>query len=506
MKNMTLDNIARAVQGTLIFPEHEPYANGLCKADYADLTVSGVLADNRQVQGGELFIPFVGEQVDAHRFIPQAFAAGAVCVLSERELEDPAGPYIRVESTYKALADAAAYYRSTLSIPLIGIIGSVGKTSTKEMVASVLSQKFNVLKTEGNFNNEIGMPLTILKIREEHEAAVIEMGIDSFGEMSRLARVARPDMVVMTNIGQCHLENLKTRDGILAAKTEVFDYLPQNAVVVLNGDDDHLTHVTKAAGAKILFYGLGKDASSEMKEDPTVTGQRNAEIAGALDKAKERDGLDPAVFGTETYCAKNIAFHGVEGVSADFTTPLGSFSARIPLPGEHNVYNALGAAAVAVELGLTNDQIKAGMETASTIQGRSNFLHIGGVTVIDDCYNANPASMKASLSVLSKAEGRKIAVLGDMGELGSDERRLHAEVGTFAAEQKIDVLFTAGDLSEETANAAKTAGMQQVYAFASREEMTDALLAEIKKGDTVLVKASHFMNFPQVVESMKEKL
>ncbi len=506
MEQMTLLNIAKACEGTLVFPDTEPYANGHVKADYETLTVTGVLTDNRLINGGELFIPFVGEQVDAHRFIPNAFAAGAAAVLSERKLEDPAGPYVMVKSTYKALADIAAFYRSTLTIPLIGIIGSVGKTSTKEMVASVLSQKFNVLKTEGNFNNEIGMPLTILKIRKEHEAAVIEMGIDSFGEMSRLARVARPDMVVMTNIGQCHLENLKTRDGILAAKTEVFDYLPENAVVILNGDDDHLTHVTKAKNAKILFYGLGKDASAEMKEDAKSLNERNLEISAELQKAQDRDGIDPTVSGEETYRASNVQLHGVEGVSADFITPLGSFHANIPLPGEHNVYNALGAAAAAVELGLTNEEIQAGMETASTIQGRSNFLQIEGVTVIDDCYNANPASMKASLRVLSGADGRKIAVLGDMGELGSDEKTLHAGIGSFAATCGIDMLFTVGELSKEAAKAAVSAGMKQVFAFDTREEMTEKLILTIKKGDTILVKASHFMEFPKVVNSVKSFL
>ena len=205
---MSLAQIAAACCGTYIGAEAEK-----------TVSVTGVVIDSRQVEPGNLYIPIRGERVDGHKFIPDVFAKGAAAVLSEEKLKQPAGPYILVDSSEQALKDIAEYYRSTLPIRIVGITGSVGKTSTKEMIAAVLAQKYRVLKTEGNLNNEIGLPLTILKIREEHEVAVIEMGISEFGEMHRLAKVARPDVCVLTNIGQCHLDQLKTRDGILRAKS-----------------------------------------------------------------------------------------------------------------------------------------------------------------------------------------------------------------------------------------------------------------------------------------------
>ena len=297
MKNMTLANIAAACGGELIFPAEEPYANGRVKADYERLTIAGVVTDNRQVERDFLFIPFVGEKVDAHRFIPQAFEQGAACSLSEEDLTDPVGPCIRVESSQRALMDIAAYYRRQLKLPLVGIIGSVGKTSTKEMVASVLSRHYSVLKTEGNFNNEIGMPMTVLKIRDHHQVAVVEMGIDNFGQMSALAAVARPNIVIITNIGEAHLEFMKTRDGILASKTEVFDYLADGASVILNGDDDHLNCIRRAGGARIIFYGLGVDSSAAAREkDKDKLARLNGQIAEHLAKAKDRDGLADGCF------------------------------------------------------------------------------------------------------------------------------------------------------------------------------------------------------------------
>ena len=229
MKEMSLNQIARACGGTYVGDESKK-----------GLEVSGVVIDSRKVEPGYLFIALKGERVDGHSFIPAVFAKGAACVLCEQAPDHPTGPYILVESCLNALKSLAEYYRSTLSIPIVGITGSVGKTSTKEMIAAVLEQKYHVLKTEGNFNNEIGLPLTIFRIREEHEAAVLEMGISDFGEMTRLGRMAKPNICVFTNIGLCHLENLKDRDGILKAKTEMLNEAQPGAQVILNGDDDKL--------------------------------------------------------------------------------------------------------------------------------------------------------------------------------------------------------------------------------------------------------------------------
>ena len=463
MKNMTLENIEKACGGRYIGTEAEKKTE-----------VLGVVIDSRQVGSGYLFVAIPGEKVDGHKFIPDVFAKGAAAVLSEQQLEDPAGPYILVESTTKALRDLAEYYRKSLDIKVVGITGSVGKTSTKEMIASVLSEKYKVLKTEGNYNNEIGLPLTIFKIRAEHEVAVLEMGISEFGEMHRLATMANPDICVITNIGLCHLENLKTRDGILKAKTESFAHLKKDGIAILNGDDDNLSTIRQVGDKEPVFYGM--EEKMEYRED-----------------AKK------SVYATGV---ENL---GLYGMQARIHTPEGERDVRIPIPGEHNVYNALAATAVGLSLGLSLDQISSGILKAKTIGGRTNLLNTGSMTVIDDCYNANPVSMKASLDVLATAEGRKIAVLGDMGELGENEKKLHYEVGEYLAKKEIDVLFCAGELSEEIAKAAqKESKTCEVYYFKTRDALLEQLLPFLKKGDTVLVKASHFMEYPKIVKALTD--
>lgn len=463
MKNMTLENIEKACGGRYIGTEAEKKTE-----------VLGVVIDSRQVESGYLFVAIPGEKVDGHKFIPDVFAKGAAAVLSEQQLENPAGPYILVESTTKALRDLAEYYRKSLDIKVVGITGSVGKTSTKEMIASVLSEKYRVLKTEGNYNNEIGLPLTIFKIRAEHEVAVLEMGISEFGEMHRLATMANPDICVITNIGLCHLENLKTRDGILKAKTESFAHLKKDGIAILNGDDDKLSTIRQVGDKEPVFYGM--EEKMEYRED-----------------AKK------SVYATGV---ENL---GLYGMQARIHTPEGERDVRIPIPGEHNVYNALAATAVGLSLGLSLDQISSGILKAKTIGGRTNLLNTGSMTVIDDCYNANPVSMKASIDVLATAEGRKIAVLGDMGELGENEKKLHYEVGEYLAKKEIDVLFCAGELSEEIAKAAqKESKTCEVYYFKTRDALLEQLLPFLKKGDTVLVKASHFMEYPKIVKALTD--
>lgn len=439
--------------------------------------IAGAVIDSRQVEPGYLFIPIKGERVDGHTFIPQVFTKGALAVLSEHTLENPAGPYILVDSCAMAMQKIAAAYRRALDVKVVGITGSVGKTSTKEMIASVLSQKYNVLKTEGNFNNEIGLPLTIFKIREEHEVAVLEMGISHFDEMHRLAEMAQPDIMVITNIGLCHLENLITRDGILKAKTESFEHLAEDGMVILNGDDDKLATVSEVNGRKPVFYGIGAVSDGSMEHGST--------------------GNKREIF------AENVRTVGLE--STECTVHLGKevFSVTLPLAGVHNVYNALAAAAVARELGLTVEEMKRGMETVKTIGGRSNLIEKDGMTIIDDCYNANPVSMKASIDVLSNAPGRKIAVLGDMGELGAEEKQLHYMVGEHFAEKGIDALYCVGTLSQEIAKAVRTCSSKtEVHHYEDKADLIKDLVKEVQSGDTVLVKASHFMGFPEIVKEL----
>ena len=467
MKNMTLENIA-AVCGGTYFGEEEAKQE----------QIKGAVIDSRLVEKDYLFIPIKGARADGHQFIPDVFKKGALAVLSEHELENPAGPYILVDSAERAMKQLAAFYRRSLSVKVVGITGSVGKTSTKEMIASVLGQKFCVLKTQGNLNNEIGLPLTIFKIREEHEVAVLEMGISEFGEMHRLAEMANPDICVITNIGTCHLEGLHDRDGILRAKTECFDHMRDNGIAVLNGDDDKLGSIE------------------------TVNGMCKEAVAGDTPTGYQ-------VFPEKSAYASDVEVRALAGTKAviHITSKQGEtvIPVEIPIAGEHNIYNALAAASVAVHLGLNADEIRRGIESVQTISGRSNLICKDGITVIDDCYNANPDSMKASINVLAQASGRKIAVLGDMGELGKEERALHYMVGEHFAGKGIDALFCTGTLSREIAAAVhKNSTDTEVHEFDTKEKLIETLQQYKREGDTILVKASHFMGFPEIVKQLTE--
>lgn len=461
MKNMTLENIAHSCGGTYIGD-----------AKYRSKEVAGVVIDSRKVEKDYLFISIKGERVDGHNFIPAVFEQGAAAVLSEHKLENPQGPYILVESTEKALKDIAAFYRSSLDIKVVGITGSVGKTSTKEMIASILETKYRVLKTAGNFNNEIGLPLTIFRLKESDEVAVLEMGISDFGEMDRLAQIAKPDIGVITNIGLCHLENLGTRDGIRKAKTEMFAHIKEGGSAVLNGDDDQLAKIMTVQGKPPVFYGKNP---LNLEETPNMV------------------------------YASDIENLGLEGMKGIFHFGEESLKVQIPIPGEHNVMNALAGACVGRLLGLSLEEIQRGIANAKTISGRTNLIHANDTLIIDDCYNANPVSMKASIDVLAQQKGRAIAVLGDMGELGSEEKKLHYEVGAYAAEKKIDALFCTGELSKELVKGVTENGSwSEVFYFDDKEALITALKEYRKAGDTILVKASHFMEFPEIVKELEQ--
>ena len=334
------------------------------------------------------------------------------------------------------------------------------------MIASVVGVKFNTLKPAGNFNNEVGLPLTIFNIREEHEAAVLEMGISDFGEMHRLSKIARPDICVLTNIGYCHLEFLGDRDGVLKAKSEIFNFAAQNAKAIVNGDDEKLVTL------------------------------------------KEREGLSCTTFGmnpSNDVYAKNVENLGLDGLKCDISTPSGEFSAHIHIPGMHMVYNALAGTCVGLACGLTIDEIKTGIENAKTISGRNNLIHTEKYTIMDDCYNANPVSMNASLDVLSTALGRKVAILGDMGELGTNEKALHYGVGVHAAEKGIDLLLCAGTLSEEIVKGAKSVSSDMdAHLFSTRDALLEQLPKLLADGDSILVKASHFMQFDKIVKTLED--
>lgn len=497
--DLTVKEIAEAAGGVLV----------LRPGTESDTRVTSAVLDSRKAEEGCVFFATVGERVDGHRFITDVFAKGAALVVTQKkpeqiEAEHGArasewGSYLLVEDTLQALKDIAESYRRKLSVKVVGITGSVGKTSTKEFIAGVLAQKYKVLKTEGNFNNEIGVPLTLLRIRPEHEVAVVEMGISDFGEMHRLSRMARPDICVMTNIGQSHLEKLKDRDGILRAKSEIFDFMAQDGEICLNGGDDKLSELTSIKGHTPHFFGLGENPKEE--------------VSAVRIESKGLWGSDAAlVFKDSSFGASGDLALRAEAGGGSSGCPDAEIMIHVPLPGVHMVRNAAAAACVGRLLGLTPEEIAAGVSMVAPVSGRDNLIRLERYTLIDDCYNANPASMKAAIDLLSMANTEKIAILGDMFELGENSHRLHAEVGEYAARAGLQALFCVGEEARYMYDAAKKAGgIGEIRYFPTRA----ALLEELEQaggkfprgifpvGSTILVKASHGMEFSGVVEMLR---
>lgn len=445
MKHFTLKEIAKACGGTYVGDKN-----------LIDAPVSSIERDSRNIKKNSLFLAIKGARVDGHDFIKKCYENGAICALCEKPVENADKPYILVGNTLEAVKKIAKAYRLLFDIPIVGISGSVGKTSTKEMTASVLSQKYNVCKTSGNLNNELGVPLTLFGMNDETEVAVVEMGISDFGEMSRISEMVQPTVEVITVIGDCHLENLGDRDGVFKAKTEMFENLRDGGVVILNGDDDKLSKVKEVKGNPPVFYGINNGS----------------------------------------YKAENIKISGVSGIEADLIFGGKRLSVTIPAIGEYMVSNALAAAAVGVSLGLNDDEIKAGISAYKTVGSRADLIDTGKIKIINDCYNANPVSVKASIDALMNFDGRKVAVLGDMKELGENELALHFEVGEYA--KKCDKVIAIGPLSKELAN-----GANGIY-FETKEQALKELSSLVKDGDVVLVKASRSMEFEEIVEELKK--
>ncbi len=471
--NLTIREIAEACGGKLML-------RGETKDDAC---VSSVVLDSRKAEPGGVFLAVEGEKVDGHRFISETFAAGAVLAVTQKPPEQVEaesavdcggwGSYVLVANTLQALEDIAEKYREKAGIPIVGITGSVGKTSTKEFIAAVLGEKYCVLKTEGNFNNEIGVPLTLLRIRPEHEVAVVEMGISDFGEMHRLSKMVKPNICVVTNIGQSHLERLGDRDGILRAKSEIFDYMAEDGEICFNGEDDKLRALTEVKGHKPHFFGFGGENQEVAVEEIQGCGLMGSDVTLRM--------------------SKTLRVH-------------------VPLPGRHMALNAAAAACVAELLGLSPEQIAAGIGRVSSVDGREKLIRLERYTVIDDCYNANPVSMKAAIDLLAMADTEKTAILGDMFELGENSDALHAEVGRYAAEAGIDRILCVGEASRHMYEAAvdSAEGTRHIAYFPSRDALLEVLGKErgeyIPDGCTVLVKASHGMEFGRVLKFLKESV
>lgn len=477
MKKMTLRDAVNAVNGIWYGDE-----------EALDARIESVVIDSRKAAKGTLFVAIPGEKNDGHDFIPQVLESGAVCAVSQKELPENIRPYIKVENTRTALRDLARFYRNLLDIKVVGITGSVGKTSTKEMIGAVLNECFAVQKTAGNFNNEIGLPLTVFSIEEKHEIGILEMGISDFGEMTRLAEIARPDIMVITNIGQCHLENLKTRDGILKAKTECFDYLSEGAAVVLNGTDDKLLTVEQVQGRAPFYFGIKEDLCR----------------AGSFEK----------VAAQTTYAyADNIKTLGLIGSECTIhmrgkNQPETEIGVKINVAGIHNVYNACAASVVGLLCGMKAEEISCGIAGMQALGGRGKQIRTDRYLLVDDTYNANPVSMRAELDMLKESPGRKIAILGDMFELGEDEVRMHYDLGTYAADC-CEVLICIGRLSRNIYDGAVHATEQpghmlkEILHFGTKEEFLAQKDAILKEGDIVLLKASHGMDFASLLNELK---
>ena len=452
MKNITIQKIAEVCAGTI-------YGKKWINEEKTE--AAGVVLDSRLLKEGYVFIATKGEKVDGHKFIPSVFEKGALAVICEDVPQEITGPCIQVENSFTALKQLAAFYRQQLDITVVGITGSVGKTSTKEFVAGVLETKYQVWKTQGNFNNEVGLPLTVLQLRDKHEIAVLEMGISDFGEMHRLSEIAKPDICVLTNIGQCHLEFLGDRDGVLKAKTEIFDFLNPNGMIFVNGDDDKLVTLKEKWKDRLICFGRNQS--------------------------------------NDVYAINEVS-KGLLGSTMDIVGAMEVEGAQIPLPGEHMVLNALAAAAVAKHLKLSLDEIKQGIKTVKAVSGRSNLIPYEDFVLIDDCYNANPVSMKSAVDLLQSANGRKVAVLGDMFELGEEEEKLHYEVGEYA-KNKVDVLICVGKLAKKIYQGAlaDNKANQNLLYLSDKEEVYKHLKEIIKPQDTILLKASHGMGFADIV-------
>jgi len=448
MKHLTIENIIAACGGAF---------HGDASVLPAEITA--VTTDSRTVTPGCLFAAIPGERVDGHAYAAGALESGALCVLVQKIPAETSGNCIVVPDTVAALQQIAAFYRSRFDIPILGITGSVGKTTTKEMVAAVLGQRFCVHKTAGNFNNDLGVPLTLFGLREQHEVAVIEMGISHPGDMERLASMVRPTMSMLTVIGHAHLEFLKSREGILAEKSVINRFLPEDGIVFCSGDDDLLAAMP--CRQKKITFGCGENCDLRASRAETMPDGTTRCLISGLGRA---------------------------------------FSVTIPAYGEHMVYAALEGAAAGIQFGLSDAEIAAGIAAYTSVGHRAKLIKTGKISIVDDCYNANPTSTASAIRSLGGCGGRKVCILGDMLELGENSAALHFETGVLAMQCGAALVLTTGEAAAEIARGAGAIGKH----FSGKDALIDALPALIQDGDTVLVKASRSMAFEKIVEALEK--
>ena len=456
MKELTLKQLAQWCGGEIL------------PAD-ADPVVTGTQHDSRDIHTGDLFIAMAGEHFDGHQFVTKAREAGAAAALVDHPVEDPL-PQLVVKDTLLAYGDIAREYRQATGVQVVAITGSVGKTTTKEMIACVLSGKYRVSKTQGNHNNNLGLPITIMEMPEDTELAVLELGMNHFGEMSYLTSIAQPNMVVITNIGTMHIEHLGTREGILKAKLEIMQGIQDDGVAVFNGDEPLLWNLREGKHRRI-YFGIENDRCDVLAED-----------------VRQMDG---GVYFT------------VRGLGHQFQV-------YVPQEGRHTVYNALAAISVGLLQEIAPDTIQYQLGLFHNTGMRQRIYEAQGCTIIEDCYNAGPESMEAALGVLAErpCQGRRIAVLGDMLELGSRSMAEHYRIGRLAA-VAADLILAYGHHSERIITGAVTGGMSPKCAvhYDDQSEMAQALRHLARPGDVLLFKGSRGMKMEQVLKGfLEEKL
>ncbi len=462
MERTTVEDIVRATGGTLL-------------AGSLETPVENVSIDSRVMKGGDLFVPLIGARSDAHDYLGQAIENGAVAVLSEREMEPLFGAaWIRVENTLKALQAVGKDYRERLGIPVVGITGSVGKTTTREMTAAALGAGYSVFKTSKNFNSDIGLPVTMTEMGEKHELAVLEMGMSDFGEMETLSSLAEPAVAVITNIGVAHIEQLGTRENIFKEKLKIASSMKPGGTLILNGDDEYLRTVPKTCGFKRIFYGFGETCDFRA------------------------EAVETRADGTA------------------FTAVYGDEQVRVSLPvmGRHMVMDALAALAAAVTQGISMERAAKALADFSGFKNRQQIYRLSGFTMIDDTYNASPDSMRAALMVLSGMEtsGKRVAVLADMMELGEETGRFHRETGRFAAGLYLDCLVCIGELAKEIGagflegiSGKKNSDEAQVHFFVSGETALPFLKTLAGDQNLMLLKGSNAMKLSQTAAALREQ-
>ena len=454
---LTVKEIIEACNGTLLCGKEET-------------EISNVCIDSRKIEKGSLFVPIKGERTDAHKYIDSTFAAGAIATLTQEHLHmEDSHAWIRVNNTQEALQKIASAYRAKFTLPIIGVTGSVGKTTTKEMIATALSSSKNVMKTKGNLNSQIGLPLTMFQLLPEHEVAVIEMGMSDFGEMARLSKIASPNYAVITNIGISHIEQLHTKENIRTEKLHITDSFNHNSVLFLNGDDELLANLEGKLPYRCVFFGTNDNCDYRAKEI----------------QMKENFTRFLLVSQQETQ------------------------EVELPVLGLHNVYNALAAIAVADTLNIKRtDSIAALKKYCPPVMRQQIRKNKNEIIIIDDTYNASPDSMKSSLEVLKglQNKGKKVAVLADMLELGSFSHKAHFEVGEYAATLGIDILVTIGKEAVQIMQGAVSHNKNMVcFCFQENSEAEKKLGEILKSGDAVLIKGSRGMRTDEIVDYLINK-